>query len=306
MYPILLSLGPIKISSFGVFLVLGILAAVYFIWKLAKTYDIGEEKILDLAILTFFGGVIGARLYFIAWHFDAFANFGKILLINRYPGLSFWGGLFGGLLTLYLLTKKFKLNFWQIADFAAIGFLAGLILGDLGCFLGGCFYGVPSNLPFATPIIGVIGRRFPIAIIESLILLAFFSSFWKQSIRFHFFGKIFAFSLMLIGIVKSITQIYRGDIRPWENIFPIILFAFGATVYYLRSKRRLSADLKFVVSIFTTRKNQELVLSSLKKSCYNTKVNWKIRLDKFTTNFSSLPKILKRRFNVKSTPKNFR
>lgn len=305
MFPILLSIGPIKFSSFGVFLILGILAAIYLIWKLAKTYDIDEEKVFDLAILTFFGGVIGARLYFVGWNLDAFDP-GKVILINKYPGLSLWGGILGGAIVLRFFVKRFKFNFWQVADFAAVGFLAGLILGNIGCFLGGCSYGTVSNLPIATSVIGVVGKRLPIAVIEGLMLLTFFPYLWKQALRFHFPGQILSLVLILIGSVKLITGIYRADIKQVEYFFPFILLVLGIALYYKKSKRHVLADLRFVSSIFTSGKTRDVMLGTLRKSCYNAKVNWKIRLDNLTAGFVSLPKILKRRFNVKSTPKNFR
>ena len=141
MLPVLFTVGPISVSSFGFFLSIGFLFATFLVWRLARAWQFDEEKTLDLILLAFFGGVIGARILFFILNFTFFSDdLTKVVLITKYPGLNFWGGFLGGLLTLSFFANRFKLNFYQVADLAAVGFLAGLVLGDVGCFFGGCGY----------------------------------------------------------------------------------------------------------------------------------------------------------------------
>src|SRR3989338_804880 len=107
MYPVLLSFGSFSVSSFGVLIVLGYLFAIFLVWRLSRAWDLDEEKILDLALLTFLGGMIGARVYFVLEHWDLFApSVAKIILFYQLPGFSFWGGLLGG----WLDRKSTRLN----------------------------------------------------------------------------------------------------------------------------------------------------------------------------------------------------
>src|SRR5258708_17707733 len=174
MQPVLLTLGGQPISSFGLFLLLSFLASSYFIWRVVRAYELDEERAIDLLLLTFSGGLIGARVYFVLLHLNQFDTLSKIVLINRYPGLSFWGGFLVGFLVLKFFAARFKLAFWQLADFALIGLLIGLSISSLGCLLGSCQYGLPSNLPFAVTQVGLIGKRFPLQIIEALVYLVIF------------------------------------------------------------------------------------------------------------------------------------
>src|SRR5438552_13186037 len=113
MFPTLFSIGKFGISSFGVFLAFGFILGVFLIWRLARAWDLDEEKILDLTLLTFFGGLIGARIYFVLSHLSFFGlNPLKILLFQKYPGFSFWGAFLGGWLSLFYFAKKFKWDFW--------------------------------------------------------------------------------------------------------------------------------------------------------------------------------------------------
>lgn len=131
-----INIGSFNISTFGVFLASGLLLGIFLIWRLARAWDYDEEKILDLILLTIIGGLIGARLYFV---FENWVIFTKepinIFLIHKALGFSFWGGVLGGSLALIYFTKHFNLNFWKIADIAIVGFIGGLILSNIGCFL---------------------------------------------------------------------------------------------------------------------------------------------------------------------------
>lgn len=311
MLPTLISVGSFALSSFGVFLILAFLSAIFICWRLARIYDLDEGKFLDVIILASFGGILGARIYFIATHPEAFGGeLGKMVLMTRYPGLSFWGGLLGGVLTLSFLVKKLKFNFWQLADFAAVGFLLGLAFGDVGCFLGGCGYGVVSSLPVATAVVGLVGKRLPISLIESLMVFLVFFYLWKQVLKFHFSGKIVSLALILIGIVKFFTEYYRGDSRlltlglAWGHLFSLILVVLGIVIFYIRSKRSIVSDVAFLLTVTVSSKKRKLVLLTFQKTWYNFVINSQVKSRELARGLQTLFMSIKRRLNVKPTPKN--
>lgn len=273
MYPILFSFGPLFISSFGFLLALGLLSAIFVIWRLVRVYDLDEEKILDLILLTFFGGLLGSRVMFVILNWEVFGDLTRIVLINRYPGLSFWGGLIGGILTFWLFVRRTKFNRWQLADLGVVGLAIGLVFGNLGCFLGGCGYGKVSNSMIATQIVGLVGKRFPISGIEALVYILVFIILWRQAVRFHFFGKLVSEFLIFLGIIKFITEFYRGDNRPilnLQNVYIGSLFSLGLVisgiwVFYKRSKRKFAYDITFIGRIFTSSKVRKQLIYFLKK-----------------------------------------
>ncbi len=112
MFPTLFSIGKVSVSSFGVFLSLGFIFGVFLVWRLARAWDLDEEKILDLTLLTFVGGLLGARIYFGLSHLGDFASSPlNFLLFTKYPGFSFWGGFLGGWLTLFYLSSRQRRDF---------------------------------------------------------------------------------------------------------------------------------------------------------------------------------------------------
>src|SRR3989344_792405 len=295
MLPVLLSLGSIPVSSFGVFLALGFLVGVFLIWRLSRAWDLDEENILDLILLTFLGGLVGARLYFGLENLSFFAaNPLKIILINKQPGFSFWGAILGGWLTLYAFARTKKVDFWLVADIASVGFLGGLILADLGCFLGGCDIGIQSRLPLAVNMVGAIGKRFPTQLLEALLLLIVLLRIWSTAIHFHPRGKIISLSLIYIGIIKFLMEPLKQQHN--EGVFlSAVLFFLGMTIFYRSSKRNAVTDFKNagfqVYKLVTNSESRTFALDRFKKYCYNqkTSVAWKLRNFKKTL----------RRFNVR-------
>ena len=48
MFPVLLSIGNFPVSSFGLFLAMGIFTGAFAVWRISRGYDFDAEKILDL------------------------------------------------------------------------------------------------------------------------------------------------------------------------------------------------------------------------------------------------------------------
>ena len=277
MLPVLFSFGPLVISSFGFFLALSFLYSTFLAWRLARAWDLDEEKVLDICLLTFFGGLIGARILFVLFNLSIFIEDPiKISLLTKYPGLSFWGGLLGGGLALYFFVRRVKkINFWQVADLASVGLLGGLVLGNIGCFLGGCNVGVESSLPLTVSMVGYLGKRFPTQILEAITFTIILWKIWPMATHFHFTGKIASLSLILLGFVEVIFNPFK-DILVLEWIFPILTFSAGVFSFYYLSKKSILADLTgflgYFLGVFTNKKVRKHLLNFLLKSWYNQKV----------------------------------
>lgn len=308
MLPVLFSIGSLSVSSFGFFLSLGFIYGTFLVWRLSRAWDLDEEKILDLTLLTFFGGLIGSRIYFIAEHFEVFGNILKMVLITKYPGFSFWGAFLGGWLMLYFFIKKFKMDFLSVLDIAAVGFFGGLIFGSIGCFLGGCEAGIVSNF-LSVNMVGLIGKRFPVQILEALIYAFLLSRIWPRAIRFHAAGRIASLGLIYLGIIKFILEFFRADTQG-GHFFALVLIVLGIVVSYRIEKRSFLSDLralpKHFVLFFVNSEFRRMVIQKASNSWYNLtrgsirnkKIEWAFRLQKIN-------KVL-RRIHVRTHPENIK
>lgn len=282
MLPVLFGVGNLSVSSFGTFIVLGFLYGVFLIWRLIRAWDLDEEKALDLLLLTFIGGLVGARLYFVIEHLPLFnSSFLNLFFINKVPGFNFWGGLLGGWLSLYFFTRRLRLDFWQLADISSVGLLGGLILADLGCFLGGCNVGAVSRTFLAVSMEGLIGKRWPVQIVEAILFAFALSKVWFQATHFHQRGKIAGITFIFLGIIGLILNPFKNDHS--ELIFFLALTLLGLTVFYRVTKQNPLTQLKnlasFIRGFFTDPGVRKKTVQFLSKSWYNqtTAISWKIR-----------------------------
>ncbi len=308
MAPILFSIGQFSLPSFGLFLALGFIFATVLVWRQARAWDLDEEKVLDLTLLSFFGGLIGARIYFIFAHLNFFlAEPIKIFLFNRYPGFSFWGGMIAGGLILIYASKRFKQNIWQIGDTAILGLIGGMVFGQLGCFFGGCSAGIESSAFFASSVVGLVGKRFPVSLIEAIILALLLFRLWPQAIKFHVFGRVLSKGLIYLGVIKLFLESYHD--QKGGYFFSIPLIFLGIFVHYKISKRNIISDVRSLflgtVKFITNPGYRKVKVASFYSGCYNgirltaynSKISWRWR-------FRKVGKLLKK-VHVKPTPKNY-
>lgn len=316
MLPVVATIGKLVIPSFGLFLAISFLVGTFLVWRLARAWDLNEEKVLDLTLLSFFGGLFGSRIHFALTHLEFFlGNPIRLFLINIYPGFSFWGGLILGSICLIFFAKRLKLDFLQVADMAAVSFLGALVIGNIGCFLGGCGVGIESKLFFATPVVGLVGNRIPVQIIEGVLLYWLFSRLWVKAKKFHTPGRVLASSLIGLGLIKVMVEPLR-DPKTYQNlpltgfVLSLVLIFLGISLNYRLSKKNLLRDLRsFPREFLRTIVNGEyrkiaidrfktLVYTNTVLLLYNKKIEWSWK-------FKNFGKLLKK-LHVKSTPKNIK
>lgn len=273
MYPTFIIIGGFVFSSFAIFITLAFLFGVFTVWRLSRAWDLDEEKALDLTILTFLGGLIGARVYFVLEHLNLFSNsILKMILPFKQSGFSFWGGFLGGWLMLYLCSKKFKLDFWHVADLGSVAFLGSLIFADTGCFLANCDPGVFSKL---------LHMNIPVSLIEALAIFIVFRRVWTFATHFHIRGTVVSTVLMILGAIELLMEPFRRN-HSGNYIFATTILILGLVIFYRITKRSFILDLKstfsFFLKLFTSKESRNRALQDLGKWWYNQKtlLGWRI------------------------------
>ena len=114
--------------------------------------------LLDFLLYAFVGLIIGARLgevlfynlpYYMAHPLAIISPFdpatGKFIGIY---GMSYHGGLIGVIVATVIFCKKYKLDFWQWANFIVPAIPAGYFFGRIGNFINGELYGRVTAVPW--------------------------------------------------------------------------------------------------------------------------------------------------------------
>jgi phosphatidylglycerol---prolipoprotein diacylglyceryl transferase len=124
---------------------LGALVGVWLLRREARRTGL-PDAVVDVGIAGVIGGLLGAKLLWTAEH----AGEGPLLrLLTSRGGMSWFGGLSGGLLAGLLFMGRAGLRPLAVLAAAAPGLAVGHAIGRVGCFLVGDDYGRPSTLPWA-------------------------------------------------------------------------------------------------------------------------------------------------------------
>jgi phosphatidylglycerol:prolipoprotein diacylglycerol transferase len=247
MLPVLLDLKFIKIYTFGVFLVLAFFWGSFLLWKLIRLTSFREEDIFDGLFWILGGGLFFARLFYVLLNFKDFGfNFLKFILINGYPGLSFYGALAGGTVTALLFFSSKKIKFSEVIDYFIPSLFLSLGFGKLGSFFSGAEVGTKTKIFLAVNYVGFDGARHLTAFYEALLFfLAAYLSYKlvfevrKQSLKqgFNLFFLIWFFSLTYLVFDKlKFAHLYLGN-RSFNEIVSALLFltTTGYFLYYFKS-----------------------------------------------------------------------
>ncbi|MGC8834439.1 MAG: prolipoprotein diacylglyceryl transferase [Armatimonadota bacterium] len=154
MYPVILRIGPITVFSYGLMLALAFGLAVLWASRQASRRGVGVQTILDLSLWMLIFGLAGGRLLFVLLNRSAFPTWLDIFRTWE-GGLSFHGGLLGAVGALVVFAKRRGLNPWELMDLLSPAAALGYAVARIGCFLNGCCYGTPTNLPWGVAFPGV-------------------------------------------------------------------------------------------------------------------------------------------------------
>ncbi len=220
MYPEIFRIGTFPITTYGIFLAIGMLMALYVASRLAARDGLPRERIYDLGLWTLIGGLLGSK----ALMFLVEDNVQIFSLDFLRSGGVYYGGLIGGFLTVAILIRFYKLPFWKVADALAPGLALGQAFGRQGCFAAGCCWGKPTDLWWGVhfteagheytgvPMYGPDGSDLflhPTQLIESFTMLAVFGLLIWLHKRKKFDGQV----LIAYGIIYSIFRFSIEFIR---------------------------------------------------------------------------------------------
>jgi len=139
----------LTVKSYGLMLVVGFLAAVHVIRRLSRNITSDPNMITNASLYSLVAGVVGARVFYVVHHFDSFrGDFASVFAIWE-GGLELLGGVIAALLVIFFYLRYHKLPVRRYLDILVIGLMLALAFGRIGCFLNGCCFGKPADLPWA-------------------------------------------------------------------------------------------------------------------------------------------------------------
>ncbi len=146
--PIMLRLGPIAIRWYGFLIASAVLIGVTLSQYLAKRRQVDPDLIGDLAIWLVIGAIPCARLYYVAFEWENYANDPASMIAIWRGGIAIHGAILGGIIAALIFAKVQKVSFWQLADLVAPSVILGQAIGRWGNFFNSEAFGGPTDLPW--------------------------------------------------------------------------------------------------------------------------------------------------------------
>lgn len=203
------------IGGYGLAVAIGVLVSALLAARAAQRIRADVGATIAAIGYTTMGAFAGAFALF--WIVTAIQT-GDPLAIRRGGGLVFYGAVPTGILASYLAARGFGLPWLRLVDLSIPGIAAGHALGRVGCFLGGCCYGVPWDGAFAATATHPLAPaahppvpRHPVQLYEAagLIVLAF--AFALVPARRAGDGARAVAYVALYAILRFAVEALRGD-----------------------------------------------------------------------------------------------
>jgi phosphatidylglycerol:prolipoprotein diacylglycerol transferase len=137
------------VPSYGLMMVIAFLVAVSLIRYLSRNITPNPQYITNAALYSLIAGVVGARLFYVFHHFNDFQEHPLSVFAIWKGGLELLGGILLAIAVIGFYCRYHKLPVRRYLDILAIGLMLALVFGRIGCFLNGCCFGKPTNLPWA-------------------------------------------------------------------------------------------------------------------------------------------------------------
>lgn len=201
-----------ELPSYGLMVVAGLLFSLDTCTFRMKKYGYNPRFLLVASVFILCGMIIGAKLLFFLTqlpHVFASFSFGHLIRSCIQSGFVFYGGLIGAILFTEVAAKVLATDGQKLRSFFAPAFALFHACGRVGCFFGGCCYGIPWKYGIAmaeTPDI----KRFPVQLAEcgvEIILFITLLLLEKKSSRYDLM-KIY---LICYSVARFLLEFLRGD-----------------------------------------------------------------------------------------------
>jgi prolipoprotein diacylglyceryl transferase len=145
-------LGPLPLRAYALFIILGVAAAVVIGQRRWTARGGAAGEIADLAAVAVPAGIVGARIYHVVTSPAKYLKDPIEVLYVWHGGLGIWGGVLGGFLAGWVLSKRRGWDVAKLADALAPALPVAQAIGRLGNYFNQELFGRPTRLPWGLTI----------------------------------------------------------------------------------------------------------------------------------------------------------
>jgi len=254
MYPVLFSIGPLTVYSFGTLMALAAIVGGWLAWLELKRYRYNPEISSTIVFAGAVGGLIGARVLFILEEWNNFVRYPWEFIYSG-AGFTWYGGVIGGVLAATWVVRREGIPWLKAADICAPALAIAYGIGRIGCHVAGDGdWGIETTVPwgvaYTNAIIGWVqpltglpyppgAKVHPTPIYEFIQSLVIFGILWSLRKKTHPDGTIFWLYLILSGVARFTVEFWRVNPPIAFGLseaqwFSLVLVLAGFVLLYLQ------------------------------------------------------------------------
>ena len=240
----------LSVRWYGLLIATGIGLGILLAMKREARFGLPGDTSVDLALAGVPAAIVGARLYYVIFSWDAYAANPVSALYVWEGGLAIYGGILGGLTAGWVYARLHGLSFLTLADLVAPSFALVQAVGRWGNFFNQEAYG--------TAVIPEALKRFPLAVFIQAdgqwhYATFFYESTWCLLIVafllwadrrgwFRHPGDTFLTYVLLYACERALVEglrtdsLYWGPVRVSQALSVLAAVACAATLLYRRGK----------------------------------------------------------------------
>jgi phosphatidylglycerol---prolipoprotein diacylglyceryl transferase len=211
------------IPWYSLIIVTAIALGIFLCGREEKRLGLPKDTAIDSALWAIPFGIIGARLYYVAFAWEQFSGNPIRILYVWEGGVAIYGALLGGLLGVWLNSRRKKISLPALLDMIAPSVILAQAMGRWGNYFNAEAFGEQVTspawqfFPFAVLIQGAEGGTWHLAtffyesawdFVTFLILMAF----RKRMVRR---GDVFLWYVLLYGAGRAVVEGLRLDSLMW-------------------------------------------------------------------------------------------
>jgi len=141
-------IGPLVIRWYGILMATSIVIGLWICHRQARRERLPADDIIGVAQWAILAGLLGARLYEVAFNWDYYGQYPSKIFAVWEGGLAIHGGLIVGPLVGLWLARRAGIPILRGFDVTAPSFAIGQAIGRWGNFFNEEAFGRPTDLPW--------------------------------------------------------------------------------------------------------------------------------------------------------------
>jgi len=244
--PVVFYIGSFAVRWYNIIFILALAAGFAVLLLEAKRLSLPHVHAVRIYLWSLLFVAVFGRLfiYWDKWDYYS-ADFSRMLTLS---GGRLDGAVFGFLLLILIYTRFTRYSFWYLGDVITLDIAVCMALGRWACFVNGCCFGLPCELPWAVIYTNPNSRAtlditlHPVQLYQIIWHSLVFIYLWIVRKKLKPEGSLLLVFLIMYAAGDSFTRLFRDDNEFFAgmqqaHVLNLIILIITVPLYFIRLRQ---------------------------------------------------------------------